>query len=83
MISCREWGEEKNSENVANKFALKFVLFCFVSSTKFYTERRPEVQPLPLLYTIFDRKGSPFVYFLLTNGTPFIYLVIIRTLHPF
>lgn len=24
-----------------------------------------------LLYTIFDRKGSPFVYFLLTNGTPF------------
>ena len=26
--------------------------------------------PLILLYTIFDRKGSPFVYLLLTNDTP-------------
>ena len=35
-------------------------------STKFYTGRlRPngEVQPLTLLYTIFDLKRSPFVYF--------------------
>ena len=44
--------------------------------TKFYTgEVCPIVQPLTLLYTILDRKGTPFVYFLLTNGTPFTYLV--------
>ena len=34
-------------------------------STKFYMERlRPEVQTLTLLYTIFERKGTPFVYLL-------------------
>ena len=45
-------------------------------STNFYTGRlRPEVQPLTLLYTIFHEKGTPFVYLLLTNGTPFTYLV--------
>ena len=46
-------------------------------SKKFYTERlRPEVQPLTLLFTIFDRKGSGthFVYLLSKNGTPFTYL---------
>ena len=36
---------------------------------------RPEVQPLTLLHTIFGEKGSPFVYLLLTNGTPFTYFV--------
>ena len=41
-------------------------------STKFYTGRsRPEVQPLTVLYTIFDKKGSCLVYLLLINGTPF------------
>ena len=45
-------------------------------STEFYTKRlRPEVQPFTLLYTIFGRKGTPFAYILLTNGTPFTYLV--------
>ena len=45
-------------------------------STKFCTGRvRPEVQPLTLLYTILDRKGTLFVYLLLTNGTPFTHLV--------
>ena len=29
----------------------------------------------PLLYTIFDGKGTPVVYVLLTNSTPFIHLV--------
>jgi len=44
-------------------------------SKKFYTGRlRPEVQPLTLLYTIFFKKGTPFVYLLLEKGTPFIYL---------
>ena len=38
---------------------------------------RPEVQPLTLLYhcTIFHKKSTPFVHLLLTNGTPFTYLV--------
>ena len=32
-------------------------------STKFYTGRlHPEVQTLTLLYTIFERKGTPFVH---------------------
>ena len=31
--------------------------------------------PLPLLCTIFHEKGAPFVYLLLTNGSPFRYLV--------
>ena len=45
-------------------------------STNVYTGRlRPEVQPLTLLYTIFHKKGTPFVYILLTNGTTFTYLV--------
>ena len=40
-------------------------------STKFYTGRlRPEVQTLTPLYTIFERKGTPFV----ENFTPFIFL---------
>ena len=34
---------------------------------------RPEVQPFTLLNTIFDRKGTPFVYLPLKNGTPFTY----------
>ena len=45
-------------------------------STNFYTGRlRLEVQSLTLLYTIFHEKGTPFVYLLLRNGTPFKYLV--------
>ena len=37
-----------------------------------YTGRlRPEVQPRTFLYTIFHEKVTPFVYLLLTNGTPF------------
>ena len=39
-------------------------------------QESPEVQPLTLLYTSFDRKGTTFFYKLLwTNGTPFTYLV--------
>ena len=34
-----------------------------------YWEAPPEVQPLTILYTIFDRKGTSFAYPLLTNGT--------------
>ena len=45
-------------------------------STNFYKARlRPKVQPLTPLYTIFHEKGPPSVYLLLTNGTPFTYLV--------
>ena len=36
----------------------------------------PPRGPTPyLLYTILDRKGTLFVYLLLTNGIPFTYLV--------
>ena len=45
-------------------------------STKFYTGRlSPEVQPLTLLYTVFDRESTAFMYLPLANGTPFVYLV--------
>ena len=37
---------------------------------------------LILLYTLFDRKRTPFVYPLLTNGPPFA-IVNFRTLHTF
>ena len=44
-------------------------------STKSYTGRlhNCEVQPLTLLYTVFDRKGTPFVHLPFKNGTPFTY----------
>ena len=49
-------------------------------STKFYAEwLYSDVQRLIFLRTIFERKGIPLVYLLLTNVTPFTYLV----LHPF
>ena len=41
-------------------------------ATTFYTGR---LQTLTLVYTISDKKGTPFVYLLLTNATPFTYLV--------
>ena len=49
-------------------------------STNVYAEKLlPEVQPLTLLYTIFSQKRYPFcipsIDNLLTNGTPFTYLV--------
>ena len=34
----------------------------------------PEVRPLTILYSIFDRKCILFVHLLLTNGAPFTYL---------
>ena len=44
-------------------------------STKCYSGRlRYEVQPLTLLYSIFERNGTGFVYLLLTNDTHFTYL---------
>ena len=44
-----------------------------VYSTNVYTGRlRPMVQPVTFLYTIFLEKGTPFVYLLLTNGTPWV-----------
>ena len=35
----------------------------------------PALQPFSLLYTIFDKKDTPFVYLPLTNGAPVTYLV--------
>ena len=42
--------------------------------------RGPTPYPLNI---IFDRKGNPFIYLLSTNGTPFVYLHVERTLHSF
>ena len=53
------------------------------STLNFYTGRFcPEVGPLARLCTIFYEKDTPFVYLLLTNGTPFPH-TLFRTLHPF
>ena len=42
----------------------------------FSYRQAPPLSPAPtVLYTIFHEKGTPFVYLLLTNGTPFKYLV--------
>ena len=38
-----------------------------------YGEAPPRGPNPYLLYTIFDRKGTPFVYLPLKNGTPFTY----------
>ena len=35
----------------------------------------PRSNPVTLLYTIVDRKGTPFAYLPLKNGTPFTYLL--------
>ena len=53
MITCREWGEKKNSESVANKFALtatlKFVLLRVLNKVlKRETARSPT--PSPSIY---------------------------------
>ena len=50
MITCREWGEKKNSENVANKFALtatlKVVLFRVLNKVLYReTARSPTPSP--------------------------------------
>ena len=60
--TCREWGEEKNSENVANKFALtatlKFVLFRFLNKV-LYRETARSPTPSPSIYH-FWQKRQPF-----------------------
>ena len=37
---------------------------------------RPEIQPFTLLYAIFDRKGTLFVYLPLTNDTTCTYVLL-------
>ena len=53
MITCGEWGEKKNSESVANKFALtatlKFVLFRFLNKV-LYRETARSPTPSPSIY---------------------------------
>jgi len=46
----------------------------------FYGEA-PLRRPSAFMYHFFDKTGSPFVYLLLTNGTPFTHLV--KDLHPY
>ena len=40
-----------------------------------YGEAQPQGPTSKSFYSIFHEKDTPFVYFLLTNGTPFPYLV--------
>ena len=48
------------------------ILFCQpVKAIFFFTGSTPNT----LLKTIFHEKGTPFIYLLLANGTPFTYLV--------
>ena len=56
--------------------------------TKFYTgggELHPEVQPLALLYTSFDRKITPFEshFVNITNDTPFTYRKLSCLFHSY
>ena len=65
------WGQDSHSvsPSISHKPGREY-------SKEFYTGRlRPEVLPLSLSHTVSDRKGTPFVYLLLTNDTPFTYLV--------
>ena len=66
-------------------YAEEFKKYQVRNSTNVYTERlRPEVQTITLLRTIFHKKGTPFIYLLLTNGTPFTYTVpCLRLCIPF
>ena len=43
------------------------------------------LKPFTLLYTIFYRKGTPFVYLLLANGKWYLFRIpnLVRTMHPF
>ena len=61
---------EASSFTCINNVKSNFADCCFFSGG--YAGRlRPEVQPLPTLYTIFAGKGTPFVYPLLTSCTLF------------
>ena len=64
-----EWGGELGKGVEISIFEINLFILHFQRgySPKIYTGRfRPEVQPLTHLYIIFERKGTPFVYLLLT-----------------
>ena len=71
-LDRRRWKHMQNTKKMYGKHGLHVERY----SKKFYTGRgSAEIQPLTLLYNIFDGKDTPFVYPLLTTGTPFTYLV--------
>ena len=73
--SCLETQRYVSSDRHSDLVLLTYAMWSR-HPTNFCTGRlRPEVQPLTLLYTIFDRKGTSFVYLPLRNGTPFTYLL--------
>lgn len=50
-------------------------------TTAFYVDRlRLRSNLLTILYAIFDRKGPPFVYLQLKNGSLFTYLLTVSIL---
>ena len=72
--------ENKSSQN--NKGCFGQILWKYIEQLKYTAPREgesymanPAVQPLTLLYTIFDTKGTPFIYLLLENDISFTYPV--------
>ena len=73
--------ENKRSQN--NKGCFGQILWKYIEQLKytafakggFIRGTHPAVQPLTLLYTIFDTKGTPFIYLLLENDISFTYPV--------
>ena len=71
--------------NCGNRILILFQSYCCSKNTLspgggvlnkcLYREALPRGPTPYLLYTIFYKKGTPFVYLLLTNSTPFTYLV--------
>ena len=72
MWACKNYDGDVQSDSVAQGQCLGLWRWGGRYSKRFYTGRlRPEVQLFIVLYTIFDREGTPFIYLLLTNGTLF------------
>ena len=69
--------ENKSSQN--NKGCIGQILWKYIEQLKytapakgsFIRETHLAVQPLTLLYTIFDTNGTPFIYLLLENDISF------------
>ena len=74
--------ENKSSQN--NKGCIGQILWKYIEQLKYTAPREGELYMAnppggptlyPYIYTIFDRKGTPFIYLLLENDISFTYLV--------
>ena len=68
----------KMSVVLKQKAILVFLFYYNLGLNFGYSPKRlsPGTNPLPFVCTILDRKGTPFVYPLVTNGTSFAYLIL-------